>query len=87
MFAPRTTQEMGGEEVGVLLAIINCVNRADGVLGPWVSLAIKNITGSWIPVFYLGAVGMVLKAALYWRSASTKPARVLYAEQTGTRSW
>jgi hypothetical protein len=127
-----------GEEAGLFAAINNCLNRSDGVLGPWVSLAVKNATGSWgpaspppdaetlvrglddrltvffltiefpyegphlvglralnrererrswIPVFYVGAVGCSLKALLYWRSVSVKPARVLYAEQTGLRTW
>ena len=130
-----TGREMG-EEAGLFAAINNCLNRSDGVLGPWVSLAVKNATGSsaspppdaetlvrglddrltsllplnfptkvptwsgsgcrlnrecerrsWIPVFYVGAVGCSLKALLYWRSVSVKPARVLYAEQSGLRTW
>ena len=48
---------------------------------------IKKLTGSWLPVFYLGVVGQAIKGVLYWCSVSVKPARVLYAEQTGLRNW
>jgi|EP01047_Picozoa_sp_COSAG01_P056901 hypothetical protein len=48
---------------------------------------IKNLTGSWLPVYHVAAVGLAIKAVLYWRFVSIKPARVLFAEQTGTRTW
>jgi hypothetical protein len=38
-------------------------------------------------VFTIAAVGLAIKAVLYWRFVSIKPARVLFAEQTGTRTW
>jgi hypothetical protein len=71
----------------VYSAVTNCINRTDGFLGPIVATLIKNITGSWIPVFHVATVGLVLKMGLYWRFVSVKPARVLFAEQTGLRSW
>jgi hypothetical protein len=80
-------REMGGEDAGVFSAMSNCMNRADGILAPFITVCIKNLTGSWIPVFYLGIAGYFVKLALYWCNVSVKPARVLYAEQTGLRSW
>eukprot|EP01052_Picozoa_sp_SAG31_P008879 SAG31_NODE_455_length_15433_cov_4.248728_14_plen_72_part_00 len=68
-------------------AVTNCINRADGLIGPIVATAIKNVTGSWIPVYHVAIVGLVIKLVLYWRSVSIKPARVLFAEQTGLSSW
>ena len=52
---------MGGEDAGVYGSIANCLNRTDGVLGPAISLAIRNLTGSWLPIFYLGIVGLCMK--------------------------
>ena len=82
-----SNREMGGEEAGVYSAVTNCINRTDGVLGPIIATIIKRLTGSWIPVYYVAAVGLAIKAVLYWRFVSVKPARVLYAEQTGLREW
>ena len=71
----------------VFSAVTNCVNRADGFIGPIVATAIKNVTGSWIPVYHVAVVGLAAKMMLYWRFVTIKPARVLFAEQTGLRSW
>ena len=75
---------------GVFSTVTNCVNRTDrtdGFLGPIIATAIRNLTGSWIPVYHVAAVGLLLKLVLYRRFVSIKPARVLFAEQTGLRSW
>ena len=47
---------------------------------------IKNLTGSWLPVYHVAAVGLAIKAVLYWRFVSIKPARVLFAEQNTERT-
>ena len=77
----------GAGAAGVFSAVTNCINRTDGFLGPIIATAIRNLMGSWIPVYHVAAVGLLLKLVLYRRFVSIKPARVLFAEQTGLRSW
>ena len=80
-------REMGGEDAGLYSAMSNCMNRADGILAPFITVGIKTLTGSWISVFYVGIAGYFVKLVLYWPNVSVKPARVLFAEQTGLRTW
>jgi hypothetical protein len=65
---------------GVFTAVFNCVQRADGFMGPLIITFIRNRCGSWLPVFYWAAVGRCLQAAIYLSCASTRNGRVMFAE-------